>query len=61
MTENPKYFRIYNGENYKINIQWEPRDIWIGCFWRITKNCLHIYICIIPCLPFHITKLRRMK
>jgi hypothetical protein len=38
----------------KIKLKFEPRDIWIGVYWTITSNVLHIYVCIVPLLPIHI-------
>lgn len=42
----------------KIELKFEPRDIWIGVYWTITStvsgDVLHIYICIVPLLPIHI-------
>jgi len=46
----------------KIKIKFEPRDIWIGCYWNKVsfenepellgrRSILKIYICIIPMLP----------
>lgn len=35
----------------KIKAFFEPRDIWVGVFWDRRPTGLHIYICILPCLP----------
>ena len=41
----------------EISIEFEPRDIWLGIYWdyREIYKMFHIYICIIPMLPIHIT------
>jgi hypothetical protein len=57
MSENPKAWRVFNGTRTKVQIQWEPRDMWIGVFWRKTELCFHLYVCILPLLPIHITTL----
>lgn len=46
----------YDGRvwHWRVNLQWEPRDCWVGVFWRWT-SFLHIYVCVIPLLPFHLT------
>lgn len=36
-----------------IKINWH--DIWIGLYWNETDNALHIYVCIIPCIPVHVS------
>ena len=38
-----------------VQLQVEPKDLWIGCFWQRTPIALHIYICLIPMVPLHIT------
>lgn len=58
VTKHPRHWRLWNGPTIKIKIQWEPRDLWMGCFWRRTDSCLHLYICIVPTLPLYITRLR---
>lgn len=51
--------RIFDGNRIKAQIQWEPRDIWIGLFWRTTERernrYLHLYVCVVPFLPMHVT------
>lgn len=41
----------------KIIIQFEvkPADCWIGAYWRRQGRALHIWICLLPCLPIHLT------
>lgn len=41
-------------------VQFEPRDWWIGLFWRWIDRVpgvqiLHLYICLVPLLPVHLT------
>ena len=40
-----------------LSIELEIRDMWIGIYWRHDKlyQLWHLYICIVPCLPVHIT------
>lgn len=38
----------------KCRIECKWQDAWIGAFWRRSKGVLHIWICAIPCLPFHL-------
>lgn len=40
-------------------MKFEPRDLWVGVFWKVDmdrfgynlEQTLHIYICLLPCLP----------
>jgi len=56
---------MINRKTFKAQFQFEPRDLWIGLFWRINREMpapfytLHFYICIIPIIPLHITILKR--
>jgi hypothetical protein len=56
--------RIINAERVKVQFQWEPRDLWIGAFWRFNYGMtpryytFHLYVCLVPMLPLHVTVLR---
>ena len=41
----------------KISLEYEPHDVWIGVYWRYAPAYLlwHIYVCLIPCFPIHIS------
>jgi hypothetical protein len=49
--------------NWFITLEWKPQDLWIGIYF--TKKFpdktekyeyrFHLWICIIPCIPIHIT------
>lgn len=57
--------RLWDGRRVKVQLQFEPRDLWVGIFWQVRKppdlpapyRILHVYICVIPMLPLHITAL----
>lgn len=44
-----------------IRLKFEPRDLWLGVYWRNEHSdchagvCLRIYICVLPCLPLIFT------
>jgi len=45
---------------YKIKLEFEPRDCWIGVYWAVREVHtvpwqIDIYICLLPMLPIHIT------
>ena len=62
--------RLINRERVKAQFQFEPRDLWVGVFWRVSGQewgplqalrFLHVYVCLIPTLPFHVTILKRRR
>jgi len=48
-------WRFVDRERLKAQFQFEPRDAWFGLFWRRTGIALHLYICIVPLVPLHVT------
>ena len=56
--KKPPSWRLVDRPHLKIQFQLEPRDLWLGLFWRKTKLALHLYICLLPMVPLHITKRR---
>ena len=44
-------------------IEWKVADCWVGAFWKRSPGWLSqtdrldIWICVIPCLPLHLTRL----
>jgi len=41
----------------KLSIEFKLEDMWIGAYWRhdIVYGLRHLWICLIPCIPIHIT------
>lgn len=43
-----------------IKFKFEPRDLWVGVYWNLTKSIesqyrrLDVYICLIPTLLIHL-------
>ncbi len=48
------------GHWIELHLLFEPRDLWIGVYWRgreghgFAKASLELYICIVPMLPIHL-------
>lgn len=40
---------------WNAQIEWKPQDLWIGAFWRQCGNCVDLWICILPCVPVHVS------
>ena len=52
-------WRFVDSDFVKCQFQFEPRDLWIGLFWRRTEVSFHLYVCLVPFLPLHVTIARR--
>lgn len=48
-------FRFIDKPRLKAQFQFEPRDCWIGLFWQRTEVAFHLYVCLIPLVPLHVT------
>lgn len=53
----------YGGDRTNVRLEWKPADLWIGAYWETQRYIgkpraasLHIWICVLPCLPIHIVK-----
>ena len=59
LPKDPPHWRLFDRPRLKVQFQYEPRDWWVGIFWRRTKIALHVYVCLIPLVPLHITVRRK--
>ena len=44
-----------------LRLEFKLEYLWIGAYWRNDHtyyNVCHLFICIIPCFPIHITWLK---
>ncbi len=41
-----------------IKLLWEPRDLWLGVYWTRDSDSATVYICLLPCLPIRIKRVR---
>lgn len=35
-------------------IFFEPRDIWVGLYWKRYPRAIDLYVCVVPCLPLNL-------
>lgn len=57
-----------DGFSWRLALEWKVEDCWVGVFWKRAEilvwpmrqaSEVSIWICLLPCLPIHIT-LRRL-
>jgi len=61
---------LFRNNRVNIQIQIEPRGIWVGLYWTVIKRrywytaniveklkYLHVYICLVPVIVIHINVL----
>ncbi len=37
-----------------VQFYFEPRDIWVGLYWKSFRGDIDFYLCLVPMLPLHI-------
>lgn len=38
----------------RARFEWKFEDFWVGAFWRREGAVLHVWVCILPCIPLHV-------
>lgn len=49
--------------SWRVALEWKLEDCWVGVFWKrgviqgdhVDGKTLDIWICLLPCLPIHLT------
>lgn len=39
----------------RLSLEWRLADLWIGALWKRRGNCIDLWLCLLPCLPFHLS------
>ena len=45
--------RIIDGIYWGINLEFKLQDMWIGLYWKNSREDIDIWLCLIPCFPIH--------
>jgi len=40
---------------WHIGFEFKPRNLCIGAYWKRIGNCVDLWICLMPCVPLHIS------
>lgn len=44
---------IFDG--WHCAIEWKLQDLWVGVYWKRIGNAWDIWVCLLPCLPLHVS------
>jgi hypothetical protein len=39
---------------WELSLKWEPRDCWVGVYWKRYPAALEMYVCIVPLVPVYL-------
>lgn len=42
-------------EFYNAQFEWKLEDFWVGAFWKRTGGTIDLWLCLIPCVPLHVS------
>lgn len=42
-------------EFYNAQFEWKLEDLWVGAFWKRTGGTIDLWLCLIPCVPLHVS------
>lgn len=46
---------LARNSGWHAQFEWKLADLWIGAFWKRTGNCIDLWICLLPCVPLHVS------
>ncbi len=38
-----------------IKLEFKAQDLWIGAYWDYINEDTHLWVCLLPCLPVHLS------
>jgi hypothetical protein len=49
LTKQITQFQLRAAFEFKL------QDCWIGAFWKRQGNCVDLWLCLLPCVPLHVS------
>lgn len=40
---------------WSIALEFKPQDLWVGLFWKASSRRVDAWLCLIPCVPIHVS------
>lgn len=47
-------WRTTSDPRVRWRLEFKLEDFWIGAFWHIDGHTAEMWMCFLPCLPFHL-------
>lgn len=41
--------------NWNVQLELKLQDLWVGAFWKRTGGSVDVWVCLVPCVPLHIS------
>ena len=38
-----------------VRVEWKPQDCWLGVYWGLRGPRWHMWICVVPMVPIHLS------
>ena len=45
---------MFGGTTIQMRLFIEPRDIWIGLYWKRYPRAIDLYFCVLPCVSLNV-------
>lgn len=42
---------------FRVNLEFKLQDLWVGAYWDANYTGVHVWVCLLPCLPLHVQQL----
>lgn len=49
-----KVLAQWNIGRHRVGLEFKLADLWLGAFYARKGDTLHVWICVLPCLPLHL-------
>lgn len=42
-------------DGWHWQFEFKPEDLWVGAYWKTIGHATDLWICLLPCVPLHIS------
>lgn len=40
---------------WHVQPEFKIQDLWVGVYWKRSGNSVDLWVCLVPCLPIHVS------